>query len=156
MYPKIHIIYGAIFSLLLLVIYPPIGLIGFSLIFLSSFLIDTDHYLYYVFRKKDWNLKHAYSWFVKGDKMMKALKQNKRINFYTGFYFFHGLETFFLLILLSVFVSKYFFLMLIGVSFHLILDMVDEIKRKKGRIDKISIIYDYFRFKKLKLIQDEK
>ena len=59
MLPKTHILLGLIFSLL---IYFSLELtiIQASLVFLSSFLIDFDHYLWYVFKKKDFSLKNAY------------------------------------------------------------------------------------------------
>ena len=46
----------------------------------------------------------------------------------------------------------FLFRVFIGVTFHLILDLIEEISWE-GRIDKISLIYDYFKFKKLKLIE---
>ena len=59
MLPKWHILFGAIFSMLVYFIFN-INLFQVSLIFLASIFIDFDHYLFYVFRKKDFNLKRVY------------------------------------------------------------------------------------------------
>jgi len=153
MYLKNHIFLGFIFSLALLLISPQIGLIGFFLIFLSSVLIDIDHYLYYVYKKKDWSLKNAYKWFIKTSKIFLSLPRKQRNNLYGGFCFLHGIEILLILFLLGIFVSKFFLFIILGISFHLILDIVDESKCK-DRVDKFSIIHDFLKFKKLKFIED--
>ena len=52
MLPKYHIIFGFLFSLILFIFFPFIGLGGFLIIFASSVLIDVDHYAYYLFKNK--------------------------------------------------------------------------------------------------------
>lgn len=151
MYPKQHIIFGIVFSLLLFIIYPQINLIGLSLLFFSSVLIDVDHYTYYVYKKKDWSLRRAYKWFMSNEKKFLSLPRKLRNNYYGGFFFLHGVEMLFILILLTMFVSKYFFFIFIGIFFHLLLDIVDE-PRYKDRIDKVSVIHDFLKFKKLKFV----
>ena len=54
-----------------------------------------------------------------------------------------------ILFIAGIFISKYFLLVFIGFTFHLFLDILEEIHNNL-RIDKISIIYDWFKFKKLK------
>lgn len=151
MYVKHHIILGGLFSLILFLVFPAIGLIEFSLIFLSSFLIDVDHYTYYVYKKKDLSLKKAYKWFMKMEKKLLSLPRNQRNKISSNLVFLHGIEMLILLFLLG-FVSKYFFFIFIGFSFHLLLDMVKETSYH-DRIDKFSLIYDYFKFKKLKKLE---
>ena len=68
MLPKKHIILGLIFSLTLIFLFPAIGWKGFGVIFLSSVFIDIDHYLYFIFKKKDINLMNSYNWFIKKRK----------------------------------------------------------------------------------------
>jgi hypothetical protein len=130
MLPKTHILLGLIFSTILFLIFPQIGLIGFLIIFLSSFLIDVDHYLFYVFTKKDLSLQNAHSWFIKRHNKFKNLskEQKKQVlkNTYTPC-IFHGIETIILLILLYFFLPKFneFFLyILIGFLFHEFLDFI--------------------------------
>ena len=53
MYPKHHILLGFIFSVFVFILFPKIGILGVSIIFLSSFLIDVDHYIGYAIRKRD-------------------------------------------------------------------------------------------------------
>ena len=152
MYPLQHLKFGAIFSLLILFLFPQIGLTGFLIIFLSSVLIDVDHYLYYVYKKKDLSLKNAYKWCIKKRKKFLSLPRKQRNKFYTGFYFLHGIEILIVLFFLA-FLSDYFLFVFIGVLFHLFLDFIDQIVHK-NRIDKLSLIYDFFKFKKLKCIEN--
>jgi len=148
---KKHIAYGLVFSIILFAIFPWISLIGMLLIFLSSFLIDTDHYIYAVIKDKHWNLKKSIKHFMDNRKKYFEMLPEKRKNYYSAWCFFHGIETLIVLYILGMFVSKYFMFVLLGVLFHLFLDLIEQIQ-VKARIDKISIIYDYFKFKKLKRI----
>ena len=152
MYPKQHLFFGIIFSLILLLLFPQIGLIGFFLILFSTVLIDVDHYLYYVYKKKNWNLKNAYNWYIKEGEKWRSLPRKQRNRFYMCFCFLHGIEILLVLLLLSI-ISKYFFYIFIGITFHLILDILDQI-RYRDRMDKLSILYDFLKFKKLKFIED--
>ena len=64
MYVKYHVLLGAIFTFLIWLIWPQVGITGVVLIFLSSFLIDVDHYVFYALGNHDWNLKNASNWFI--------------------------------------------------------------------------------------------
>ena len=61
MYPSKHLIFGLIFSLVLYLVFQEIGIPGFLTIWLASFLIDVDHYLYYAISKKDISLQISLS-----------------------------------------------------------------------------------------------
>jgi len=61
MLPKAHIFYGAIFSIILYLI--GLSAIESILTFLASFLIDFDHYLRYVLKKKRFQLKKCILFF---------------------------------------------------------------------------------------------
>jgi hypothetical protein len=76
------------------------------------------------------------------------LPKQERKKIHTGFYIFHGIEVLICLFLLGIYFSKFFILIAIGFSFHLIIDLFDEFV-KKGTLDKISLIYSYYRFRKL-------
>jgi len=110
MLPKTHILLGAIFSIL---IYYFLGLSLFetSLIFLASFLIDFDHYIWHLNKKKNFNLKKAY-FYLKEINLSKPL-----------FMIFHTIE-FLLLIFLISFLWEGFLFILIGMLFHSVLDIV--------------------------------
>jgi len=154
MYPKHHFFLGIILALILFFIFPQIGWIGFFIILTATVLIDVDHYTYYVYKKKDWNLKKAYYWSFKNGKKYLSLPREQKDKYYTGFCFLHGIEILIILFFLGKFFSVYFYYILIGFSFHLFLDIIDQIIINK-RIDKLSVIHDFFKFKKLKLIQEE-
>ena len=85
MYTKHHVFLGVIFSFILFLIFPKIGLIGFSLIILSTIFIDVDHYVYYIYKKKDWSLRNAYNWFIKAEKIFFSLPRSKRNKTYIAF-----------------------------------------------------------------------
>lgn len=134
MLPKYHIILGFLFSLILYLIFPFISLWGSLIIFASSVLIDVDHYIYYIFAKKDLSLKNAYSFFIKKPKLNPAM------------YFFHGIEILLILFILGIFINKLFLFILIGFSFHLFLDIIEQIYYG-FRIAKVSLVYDFIKFK---------
>jgi hypothetical protein len=150
--PKYHIFLGFIFSLVSLLIFPNIGIIGAGIIFLSSFLIDADHYIYYALKEKDINpIKSVKYFFAKRRKLTKMnIEQRKKI--YSGFCFLHGIESIIILLIAGIFISKYFFFIFFGFVFHIFLDINEEIYNNL-RIDKISAIYDWFKFKKLKFMK---
>lgn len=151
MNPKWHIIFGVCFIGIVYLLVPNLSIIGLIIIFLSSILIDVDHYLYYVYKKRDWSLLKSYQWFLRKKKKLDNLTKKQRTKFYTGFAFLHGIEILLLLLLLSTFLSNYFFCIFIGFSFHLILDYLHQLTWY-NRLDKVSLIYDFINSKKLKYI----
>ncbi|MFW6283163.1 MAG: hypothetical protein ACOC1P_03885 [Minisyncoccales bacterium] len=151
MLPITHIVLGFIFSAVLFFIFPEINLLEAGIIFLSSFLIDIDHYIYYVYKKKDLSLKNAYSWFIKKKAYFDTLSKEQRKKYSSGsFLFLHGIETLIILFLLSFLLELSILgFIAIGFSFHLITDWsVDRIYLR--RLYKLSIIKDYINNKKLK------
>jgi len=148
MLPKTHFIFGLIFALFVLYLFPQIGLFGAGIIFLSSFLIDFDHYLFYVIMEKDFSLKKAYNWHLIKRQKMRKLSKIERNKHKNEIIFLHGVEPLIILFLLS-FLYFPFLYVIIGFSFHLIMDIFEEI-REGHRIDKISVIWDIVKYKKLK------
>ena len=76
--PKHHVLLGFIFSIIIFLIFPSIGILGFLLIFLSSFLVDVDHYLYYVYKNRKLSLRKAYMWHIRKRKKWYVLSRKKR------------------------------------------------------------------------------
>ncbi len=148
MYPKYHIILGFIFTIIIYLFFPSINFMYLTIIFLSSFLIDLDHYLFYVYSKKDFNLKNAYKWFDNHSKKFKSMNLSQRNYHYVQLFFFHGIEILLILLILGFMVSQIFLLIFAGFVFHLTLDLIHQLFYGY-RIDKMSIIYDYFKYKKL-------
>ncbi len=108
MLPKYHFALGIIASAVLIFFFEPIYV---EIFVLSYFLIDFDHYLWYLFVKKDWSLKNAYNF----------LKENKKI--YRPLMVFHTVE-FHALILSLGFVRLEFFFVFAGMTFHSISDAI--------------------------------
>jgi len=147
MLPKHHILLGTIFAAALFLIFPKISLIGFLLITASTVLMDVDHYVYYVFKKRDLSLKNAYNWFLKKQERLLLLSKEQRNKVLGPFCFLHGIEILIILLLLGLFVHKYFYFLLIGAAFHLFLDIIYQ-RKIHDRLDRISIIYDFIKLRK--------
>ncbi len=125
MYPKTHITLGFFFSLILLILFPDsIGLKGAVIIWLASFLIDVDHYLYYVYKRKDISLNKAFKWFSTKTQKFRHLSRNeRRKKAKAAPCLLHGIEPMILLILLS-FPFPILIFVIIGFIFHEILDAI--------------------------------
>ncbi len=160
MLPGKHIFWSFLFSLVLYLIFPvSVSLIGVSIIFLSSVLIDVDHYIYYIYKTKNWNLKKSVSWyFINRDKFAKMTREQKN-KIYTGLCFLHGIEAILIIILMIIIpnpLSYIMIFMLIGFVFHLILDAID-LYIRNYRFDKvISFTYSVKNAKDKTLLQDLK
>lgn len=126
MHPSKHIIINLIISLILLLFINPLYT---AIFFLSSFLIDIDHYIYYIFEKKRFSLKSAYNWYIIRKKQFHdlSLKERKKHRYFI--FFFHSLELLALLFILSIYIPVLFFIAL-GFSVHLIEDIIVEYKNK--------------------------
>ena len=147
MYPKTHVLLGFVLSLTLFLFCDKINLLAAIIIFLSSFLIDFDHYIFFAFVFKQKNIFKAYSLAKKIKKGIKKLSRKQRKEIKTSFYLFHGIEALAVLFLLGYFIHDLFYFILIGMAFHLILDHI-EIFSFNIRIHKISTIFDYICFRK--------
>lgn len=129
MYPQTHMGLGIIFIAILALTghFPPLALF---VIYASSILIDVDHWFIYVIKKKDLHIMRSYRWF---DSLRHT---NPRPRF---FCIFHTIEFFILMIYLST-LHYIFYWILIGISFHFLIDFIDFlIKREYGRYS--SVIY---------------
>jgi hypothetical protein len=148
---KHHILAGLIFCGIIFLIFPKINLIGLSLIFLSSIFIDTDHYVYYVYKKKDWSLKRSVNYFYGIMQRFLSMDKEGRKRFYGGIFFFHNIEFLILILLLGMFFTSYFYFILIGLTFHMFLDAIFEYGYTKS-FYKHSLIYSLTKFKGKELI----
>ena len=139
MYTKSHIILGAVFALMLYFVFH--FTIGSSIIvFLSSVLIDIDHYLFYAIGKKDFSLKNSYNWFVSLKKRFKELPKDARKKYSFGFVPLHSIEFLVPLFILGL-LNRFFFLIFIGFAFHIFFDLLYEIFISKIAVHKISVLY---------------
>jgi len=118
MLPKTHVIIGLISIAIISLIFPAISLLGLAIIFASSVLIDVDHYVYYVWKKRDLSLRNAYIWFT---------SVRRRIPRYL-----HRPDVIAILLVLSFHVSIIFFYILIGFMIHILSDEHKNILRCVG------------------------
>ena len=140
MIPTIHAFLGAIFSVFLFKFFD----FSFSnslLIFLSSFLFDFDHYIFYVFKRKNFNPFKCLNFYKELDD-----KYNRKI--YLGIQkyslcFFHTIEFLFFIFAISLFypIFKY---ILIGLLFHISLDVIYESLVRKQFRKSYSVIHFIF------------
>ena len=107
MYPSRHFIYSILFCLILV----PFLKFWTFVVFFAAFFIDFDHYLYYLIKFKNPSVKKAYNYHL-------PILPDEKIHI------FHTIEFYLLLIALS-FLHIFFIFILLGVSFHFILDIID-------------------------------
>ncbi len=153
MLPHEHLISGIIVAGILFLIYPIIGFLGVLLIVLSAVLVDVDHYLFYVIKKKDLNLVNAYKWYEFNRKRTHYLSKKEKNKIFFGFHFLHGIEIFAIIYLLYAYVNPIFLYIMIGYSLHFFADLLVE-AIWCGKTDKISVIYSFIRMNKLKFVDD--
>lgn len=150
MKPSSHLIFGFIFSLILFLIFPAISWPGFLIIFLASVFIDVDHYMYYVIKKKDWNLKHAYFWFVEKEKKFQKLSIKERKQFCLPLCFLHTMEFLLIFAVLSIY-SNIILYIFTGFVFHIFLDSI--LSAYQGYGHQIFTTYSIIHSRKLKDIE---
>ena len=143
MLPNTHAILGAVFFILIYFIFH-ITLFNTFLIFFATVFIDFDHYLWYVYRKKSFNLIKAYFWFKEKRKKWLQLSEKEREKHRRAYLIFHSIEFWILLFLLS-FMNKLFLFILIGVLFHMIFDYIEIIYVKEKFYFKFSLIWIYLK-----------
>jgi len=154
MLPKFHILYGLLLSLAVLFLFPQIGFVGFLIIWVSSVLIDIDHYLYFVWLKKDFNPKNAFKWFMDNNKRYNLLPKSERKKYYFGNYFLHGFEAIFILVLLFYLTKNMFILyILLGFLFHQIIDFIDLYKKNIKSYKLLSFFYSVYKNKERRLLE---
>src|SRR3989344_6905845 len=97
---KYHFLSGIFLTIFL---YYPINLsLKFSLIAgLSAFLIDIDHYFWYVAKTKDYNPLNSIRWYCEYLPRWRKLSLEQRSKYTRGIFFLHSIPILVVLILLS-------------------------------------------------------
>lgn len=152
MLPRYHFLLGLAVSFALYSEFN-VSILGCFVFLVATVGIDVDHYLYYVYRKKDWSLRRAVLWFSRSQKISRRLDKKYRKEFYGSFCFLHGIEILILIVVFGIFIWNLFYFIALGFLFHLILDHIRQAFRR-GRFDKFSIIYDYVKYGDLKFIEE--
>lgn len=140
MHPQYHFLLGLIFIFLLKLLVPFFTLYDILIIFLASFLIDADHYLYYIFKKKGPSINDAYAWFIENEVKLRNLPRNERSKYKNVLMVFHTIECWIILALLS-YLDKLFLFILIGFLFHMFIDYIALWIDKEPIYPKLSLIY---------------
>jgi len=147
MLPQAHLIIGIIVSGGLYFIFPEITLLKAGILLASSFLIDFDHYLFYVHKYKDHSLRRAYDFFRREKKKYKLSQKEHRKYFLINFYIFHGLEWALLFFVLGWFIWNPLIFISLGMLLHLITDLIETLRYPDG-FEKISVIHDFLKYKR--------
>ncbi len=121
---SVHFIASLILSVILFPYFQFLSL----LVFISGFLIDADHVLFYYIRYGPDSLKNIYRFYKTADN--RRYKDIIRP--------FHSIEVLILIVLLSFF-HPIFMILLIGLLLHLLLDMIYEL-RKFGSLKNYSLL----------------
>ena len=121
MLPRKHILFGAIFAILIWIAAPQINYLYIILLFLSTFLIDFDHYLCSVLNTKKLGLFHSFEYHK---EMLKKQTRDKAKGIIEkgDFHLFHTIE-FHILVGLLGFIWIGFFYVFLGMVFHSLLDI---------------------------------
>lgn len=127
MLPKHHLIIGIIF-VVVLTLFLNVTYFQALIILASSILIDVDHYMFYIVRKRDYSLIKAYYFFKNLPKDHKPIMQ-----------IFHTVEFMIFLAVLSYF-NFYPLLILVGILFHSLTDLYYMISRKQFNTREFSFI----------------
>lgn len=143
MLPKYHILLGFLFTLILKLI-TPLNNLYLGIIFLASFLIDADHYFFYILRKKDFNFEKAYWWFFNKRNKYRKLSLDERTEYKKPIFIFHGIEFLIFLWILSVF-SEIFLFIILGAAIHIFLDILELYSINEPFYSKFSQIITYIK-----------
>lgn len=117
MLPIFHIIFGLILFILLYL--NNLNIFYAIIFFLASFGFDIDHYIYYIFKKKSFNLIKAYKYF-RVDLNKKINKKQKPIDLLL---IFHTMEFIFIVFILALFLEIFQWVFL-GLLFHMLVDWI--------------------------------
>ena len=132
---KQHLLIGFVVSYILIYFFN-FHLLAGLIIFLSSVLIDGDHYLWYSFETKDWNPLNAIRWYKQSIPKWFSLTPKEREKFKRGVFICHGIFFWIILLVLS-FISQIFLWIFIGVMVHMVADWADLIYREEPLYNKI-------------------
>jgi hypothetical protein len=129
MLPRKHIILGAIFTFIIWILAPNISFIYLGLIFLSSFLIDFDHYICAVIRTKSLSLRKAFEYH---DNLLETEKREvkKGMKKRSDFHIFHTIEFHALIGLLGIIFVPFLYVFM-GMIFHSLLDVFSLMNKGK-------------------------
>lgn len=122
MMPKWHLLFGFILSYVLVYFFN-FSIIYGVIVFLSSVFIDLDHVLVYFLETKSLHPKKFWEYSISKKAKWDNLTISEKESLKRTHFIFHGIEFILILILISIFV-KILFLVLAGVLFHMVCDLI--------------------------------
>ena len=134
-----HILFGFVISYIL-VKFIGLSLFAGLIIFLSSWMIDIDHYFWYAFETKKLNPKNAINWYIKSTAKWDKLSAKEKSEFKKGIYIFHYISFWIILIILTFFYNFAIWI-LAGVIIHISADWSNMILKGDSIYSKLSHIY---------------
>lgn len=141
MLPRWHILLGGIVSLVIWLVFPSIGMYAW-VVFLSSFLIDVDHYMEYVVRQKDISLINALRYYHYKLKYFKKLHRRHWKKYKEHYIIFHTIESWIVLAFLGM-INPIFWFVLLGFGIHMFFDYIAMLSYRVILVSKISLIATY-------------
>jgi len=117
-----------------------INYLGLFVILFFSIVVDFDHYLFYVYYKKDLSLKRALIWYKKKYNQFGKMSKKQKDKYQIGIFIFHGIECFFVMLALKS-VFPFMIWVINGWLLHMLLDYIEIIRIKAPLYLKISQIY---------------
>jgi len=134
MLPKFHLIISFVISFILLIL--GVDPIFCLLFFLAGFLIDFDHYVYYVKKKKDISLINAY--YYHKNYLDKELERKNQKSILMVL---HTIEFLIILLILSIF-FKIIWPIFLGCLSHILTDFIYRLSIKNKKYKQVySIIF---------------
>jgi len=150
MFPKWHILIGSVFAYILVTFFN-FSLIAGIVIFLSSILIDLDHYFLYIIQQKKFSPSKFWEYSIDLDNKINKLSTREKAKYKLPIFAFHGIEFWSMIILLS-FINPVFYWIILGIIIHMIPDFIELIYAKDPLYLKLSIIIVYITNKKKKTL----
>lgn len=147
MMPKWHILFGFIFSLIIVSFFNLSWIQG-AIVFISSILIDLDHYVLYIFKERNFHPLRFWNWSLYRTKKWKGFSKKEKKLHRESHFLLHGVETILVLFILS-FIWEFFFWVFLGFSFHIFLDICERIFSREHIAVKFSQIWIWQRNKQV-------
>jgi len=150
---KHHILIGFVASYILIYFFEIPLKVGI-VIFLSSVLIDFDHYIWYGAEFKDWNPLKAVKWYQEYGKKYHCLPKREKEKYRYGVFIFHGILFWLLLAVFGFFVHRLFFWILAGIAIHILSDQITLKILREPFYVKFSALYTWKRNKNKKKLSN--
>jgi len=139
MLPRWHIFWGLIFTGIIWLSSPSIEYYYLIILFLSTVLLDIDHYINAAYKEKNLSLRKAFSYYSRLNKRIK-FQELKGIRKKEDFHPLHTVEFHLVIAILAYFFTPFIFVFL-GIVFHSLLDLFSLIYRRRIYLREYFLIF---------------